>query len=192
MKSSKSHFDLKKTFSESGSLSNYILKKKNSIRSLHPLTSVVAIGKNAKYICLNNNNNSYGKNTPYDKLLSLNTKFISIGIKCNLNCSQVHHVEYINKVPYRFLKKIVKNVKIAGKIKKKYFYIYVLKKKYVNIKRNRNKLIFSNFKKFSKIQKIRLGSNFIYVYNFSEFIRVTDKFMKKNKLCWLGKKNAPI
>ncbi len=185
----KDYFDPKKTLTESGSFSNFILKKKNSFRSLHPLASMVAIGKNAKFICKKNTNNSYGTNSPYQKLFSLNTKFISIGIKYNLNCSQVHHVEYLNKVPYRFLKKIKKKIKISGKIKKSFFYIYVLKNKYLNVKRNRNKLIFKNFKKFSKIQKVKLGSNFIYIYNFSEFIKITNEFMKKNKFCWLGKRN---
>ena len=56
------------------------------------------------------------------------------------------------------------------------------------MKRNRNKLIFKNFKKFSKIQKVKLGSNFIYIYNFSEFIKITNELMKENKFCWLGKK----
>ena len=149
---------------------------------------MVAIGKKAKYICKKNGKNSYGENSPYQKLFNLNTKFISVGIKYNLNCSQVHHVEYLNKVPYRFLKKIKKNIKISGKIKKLFFYIYVLKKSFVNMKRNRNKLIFKNFKKFSKIQKVKLGSNFIYIYNFSEFIKITNELMKENKFCWLGKK----
>jgi len=184
----KDYFDPKKTLTESGSFSNFILKKKNSFRSLHPLASMVAIGKKAKYICKKNGKNSYGENSPYQKLFNLNTKFISVGIKYNLNCSQVHHVEYLNKVPYRFLKKIKKNIKISGKIKKLFFYIYVLKKSYVNTKRNRNKLIFKNFQKFSKIQKVKLGSNFIYIYNFSEFIKVTNELMKENKFCWLGKK----
>lgn len=70
--------------------------------------------------------------------------------------------------------------------------MYVLKKKFINFKRDRNKLIFSNFKKFYKIQKIKLGADFIYLYDLTLFSQVTNKLMKKNKYCWLGKKNASI
>ena len=185
-------FDPKKTKSMSGSFSNYILHKKNVCRSLHPLASIGAIGKNAKFICSKNVKNCYGRNSPFDMMNKIDVKFISIGIKYNLNCSQVHFLEYKNKVPYRFLKKIVSKVKKYGKIKKSLFYIYVLKKKFRSIERDRNNLIFRNFLKYSKIKTIKLGQNYIYAYDFNKFFKTTDLLMKKNNLCWLGKKNASL
>ena len=48
---------------------------------------------------------------------------------------------------------------------KKDFYMFVLKEKFLNIKRNKNKLIINNFKKFEKIYKSKLGNNFVYLIN---------------------------
>ena len=192
LKDSKKKFYSKFTPCESGAFSSYILKKKNSIRQLHPLASVTAIGKNSKLFCTNNSKNAYGLRSPFSRMIESNTKFISIGIKYNLNCTQIHHLEQINKVPYRFFKEFEQRIKVSNKVKQESFYMHVLKKKFINFKRNRNKLIFLNFKKFYKIQKIKLGANFIYLYDLTLFSQITDKLMKKNKYCWLGKKNASI
>ena len=192
LKNSKKEFNLKSTPCESGAFSSHILKKKNSIRQLHPLASVTAIGKNAKLFCKNNSKNAYGSRSPFSRMIKTNTKFISIGIKYNLNCTQIHHLEQINKVPYRFFKEFKKKIKASNKIKQESFYMYVLKKKFIDFKRDRNKMIFLNFKKFYKIQKIKLGADFIYLYDLTLFSQVTNKLMKQNKYCWLGKKNASI
>ena len=192
LKDTKKVFNPKSTPCESGAFSTYILKKKNSIRQLHPLASVTALGKNSKLFCNDNSKNAYGSKSPFSRMIKTNTKFISIGIKYNLNCTQIHHLEQINNVPYRFFKEFKQNIKVSNKIKQELFYMYVLRKKFLNFKRDRNKLIFSNFKKFSKVQKIKLGADFIYLYDLTLFSQVTSKLIKKNKYCWLGKKNASI
>lgn len=174
--------------SESGSFSNFILQNKNSIRQYHPFASVCAIGKNAKFICNFKNRNAYDKNSPFDKMIKIKTKFLSIGIKYNLNCTQVHFLENINKVPYRYQKTFVKKVRVKKKATYKKFNLYVLKEKYIKVKRDRNKLIFKNFKKKSEIKKVKLSSNYLYCYNLYEFFVHTNRLMKKNKYCWLGRK----
>ncbi|MDC1140238.1 AAC(3) family N-acetyltransferase [Candidatus Pelagibacter sp.] len=192
LKDSKKDFNLKSTPCESGAFSNHILKKKSSVRQMHPLASVTAIGKNSKLFCNKNGKNAYGLKSPFSRMIKANTKFISIGIKYNLNCTQIHHLEQINKVPYRFFKEFKQNIKVLNKTKQESFYMYVLKKKFLNYKRDRNKLIFANFRKFYKVQKVKLGADFIYLYDLTLFSQVTSELMRKNKYCWLGKKNASI
>ena len=67
-------FDLKKTKSERGVFSNYVLGLKRSIRSLHPYLSYTGIGKYAKYACRNNSKHAYGPNSPMERMLKINTK----------------------------------------------------------------------------------------------------------------------
>ena len=43
-------FDILNTPSEMGSLTEYVRTRQGSVRSFHPFSSYVAIGKNAKYI----------------------------------------------------------------------------------------------------------------------------------------------
>ena len=68
-------FNLKKTESVSGSFSNYILKKKKSIRQIHPFSSSAAIGKNAKYFCSKNTDNVYGIDSPFDRMIKKKNNF---------------------------------------------------------------------------------------------------------------------
>ena len=67
--------------------------------------------------------------------------------------------------------------------------MFVLKNKYLNIKRDENKLIINNFLKNYRIKKKKLGNNWIYSYDIKKFYSITKKLFKKNKNSWLGKKS---
>ena len=38
--------------------------------------------------CKKNTSNVYGPNSPFDKMIKKGTKFLSLGLPINLNCSQ--------------------------------------------------------------------------------------------------------
>ena len=182
----KDSFDLKKTQSESGAFSNFILKQKKTVRQIHPFSSSAALGFNAKYICSNNSKHVYGPFSPFERMIELKTKFISFGIPINENCSQVHHAEFNMGVPYRYIKEFEKKIKIGKKIYKDKFYLFVLHKEFIKKKRNKNKIIVKNFKSKSKIIKKKFGNNFIYQYSMNNFYYQTINLMKKNIFCWMG------
>ena len=119
-------FDVKNTLSESGAFSNYILKQKKTIRQIHPYSSSAAYGGKAKYICSNNSNHAYGPYSPFERMIKLNTKFISLGIPINENCSQVHHAEFNMVVPYRYVKEFKQKIKKGKKMYSENFYLFVL------------------------------------------------------------------
>ena len=185
---SKKIFDLKKTLSLSGSFSNFILKQKRVIRQIHPYSSSAGVGKFSNYICTNNSINVYGPNSPFARMIEKKTKFISLGMPVNLNCSQVHHAEFLMKVPYRRNKNFLHKIKIGNKIIRKSFKMFVLKEKHLKIKRNKNKIIFSNFKKKHKIYKSKLGHSSIYSYDMNKFFQENMILLKKDIFCWVGKK----
>ena len=131
--------------------SNYILKKKKSIRQIHPFSSSAAIGKNAKYFCSKNTDNVYGIDSPFDRMIKKKTKFLSLGLPINQNCSQVHHAEFMMRVPYRYNKKFRQKIKVKNHVyKKDFLYVCFKRKNFLNIKRNKNKLIINNFKNLKK------------------------------------------
>ncbi len=182
-------FDINKTKCISGSFSNYIIKNKKIYRQLHPYASIAGVGKYAKYICDYNGNDVYGLNCPFEKLVKLGSKFISLGMEINKNCTQVHFLEKEFKVKYRFEKFFYHRILLDNKIVKKKFSMFVLKNKYLNIKRDENKLIINNFLKNYRIKKKKLGNNWIYSYDIKKFYSITKKLFKKNKNSWLGKKS---
>ena len=183
--SSKRVFDIKNTYSETGSFTEFLRKKKGSIRQNHPYSSTTALGKYAKFICSNNTQHVYGPNSPFQRLIDLNAKFIGFGMSPGLTATQVHHAEFMMNVPYRFIKTFKQKFKIDKKITIKEFYLFVLDKNLINLSRDRNKKIFKYFIKKNKIIKKKLGKSYIYSYSFSKFYKSTIELMKKDIYCWL-------
>ena len=182
----KATFDPLKTFSETGSFSNYILGLKNSIRQKHPYSSSTAIGLKSNFICKNNTQHVYGPDSPFKKMINLNTKFISLGMPVNKNCSQVHQAEYDMNVPYRYTKEFDHRIKINNKVYKKKFYLFVLYKGYLNLKhRDNNKKFLKNFQKKNKIKEARLGKNYIYCYSLKDFYNSNIELLKKDIFSWM-------
>ena len=57
-----------------GPFSEFIRTHPSSIRSLHPLHSVAALGRKAEEICLNVSNNSYAIGSPLYRMFAMNAK----------------------------------------------------------------------------------------------------------------------
>ena len=77
----------------------YMRNLRSSVRSNHPVFSVVAIGKLKNQICKSNSLNNYGYNSPYDKFLKYNGKILNLGMDPELNPFR-HVMEFKNGVPY--------------------------------------------------------------------------------------------
>jgi len=184
---SKKFFSIKKTPSESGVLTEFLRKQKKTYRQFHPFSSTSALGYHAKYITNNNSKHVYGLNSPFDKILKLNAKCISIGMEPNLTCTQIHHAEFISHVPYRYIKEFTKTVKINNKILSKKFYLHVLYHAIRNMKRDRNKKIFLSFVKKNKLNYFLIGKSKIYSYSMTSFHEHALNLMKKNIYVWLKK-----
>jgi aminoglycoside 3-N-acetyltransferase len=103
-----------RTFSQVGLFSNYILSRKDSIRSFHPIFSFAAIGKQANDICGKVSKSSFGEGSVFHKLHQLNSKilFFNAGF---ISCTFVHYIEQKKEVDYRFLKKFTGTVRKEGK-----------------------------------------------------------------------------
>ena len=112
-------FDYNNTKTSSGGWSEYLRNLKGSLRSEHPVYSVIAYGYKKKEICSNNSNHNYGLNSPYDKFLKLDGKILNLGMDPELN-PFLHVMEYLYGVPYYYNKytktKYIKNKKKISKI----------------------------------------------------------------------------
>lgn len=95
-------FDIKKSVSYTGILTEFARRHSKAIRSIHPTKSVVAIGGNAEYLTANHQLSPYPYdiNSPYFRITEFNGKVIGLGVKTTyLSC--VHCVEdfFKNKFP---------------------------------------------------------------------------------------------
>ena len=151
-------FEIYKTrSSRMGYFSEYIRKKKNSIRSNHPIWSFSALGKNSRKILKNVPKNCYGKNSVFDRLLDYNTYFICLGDIKN-SISPIHYVEQMVGVPYRFFKEFKIRVRKKNQIINEIIYFYAMIE---------NKEIEKDFNK--KSLKKLLNNKTIKIFNYKNF-----------------------
>ena len=117
-------FDIDNTPSfQMGPLAEYIRKKK-SVRSLHPYWSIVGVGKNAKFL-KKVSKHAYGVGSPWSIMLGLDTTQLNLGMHPSKAVTLVHHIETIVGVPYRFTKEFEHKIKSGKKIYKNKFYLLV-------------------------------------------------------------------
>lgn len=178
-------FELKKIKSMHGVIPNYLMEKDDSIQSIHPFSSFIAIGPKAEYICTNNTRHPYGIDSPYERMLSLkNPMTISLGMTPNITCSIIHHSEVVMNVPYRYTKEFNHPILENDKIIYKNYYLPVT---YIGmeLKRNLNKNFMKNFEKNNIINYANIGKGSIYSYNMKDFYNSTIKYLKENIYSWL-------
>lgn len=98
-------FDVKNTppSKELGVFSNYIFNDKNMKRSINPLTSICAIGEKNEFIVGGMTGNSYGYDTPWDRLMKVNAKMVFLGIDLR-SMTFIHHCEHAMCVPHLYQK----------------------------------------------------------------------------------------
>lgn len=89
-----SSFDSLTSPSVVGKISETFRKRKNALRSLHPVHSVTAIGKNASYIVDNHDKceTGCGIGTPYMKIHELDGKIMLLGVDMDRN-TFIHTIE---------------------------------------------------------------------------------------------------
>jgi len=92
-------FDSKNTASQMGVFAEWVRTHTDSIRSLDPAYSVAAIGTDADYYCDNIPNNSFSKDSVFDRILTNDAKILCFN---HPGCTYLHFVERELKVPYRF------------------------------------------------------------------------------------------
>jgi|TARA_B110000027_G_C16112177_1_gene298266 aminoglycoside 3-N-acetyltransferase len=170
-------FDVKSSISEVGFFSNYLLKKNWNKRTLDPIFSHLIFGKIDNFSFESINTEAFGKNSLFS---NLQKKKIKIFCFC---CSPdrityIHFIEYISKVPYRFVKKFSGNLIHKG-LKKKIIYEYNVGKKSIDYSIKEKKITkLLNNKEF---KREIFGKFECYLFKGDALITKFKKILKKNK-----------
>ena len=173
-------FDLEKSPSERGALTEYIRQQEGAVRSFHPFMSYAAIGKHAHYICDNVARHAYGPESPKARMLEINTMYLSLGLEPRFTCTVIHHIEQIMGVPYRYTKEFCHPVVRDKDTKRENFYLYVTYRD-IDIKKNRNINVFQKYYKSGyTVQEAALGRGKVYRYSLVDFCNSTVEYLKGN------------
>ena len=98
-KNGKSTFDITKTVSEMGMLSELFRRTPGVKRSIHPTHSICALGPLAENLTRNHHlaDTTFGEGTPFDEMIKHKTIILGIGTKSENALTQIHAVEDILK-----------------------------------------------------------------------------------------------
>jgi len=100
--SGKNTFDVSKTMSEMGMLSEIFRRTPNAVRSIHPTHSVCALGPLAVQLTEKHHisDTTCGAGTPFWEMIKYKTIILGIGAKAHHSLTQIHSVEDIMKENY--------------------------------------------------------------------------------------------
>ena len=176
-------FNPKLTKSDLGYFSNFFLKHKKVIRSLHPTNSVSACGKYANYICRNNGKFPFGINSPYGKMQNLNLKFVNLGCKFYTTSTYVHHLEHLNGFHIRYNKLVRGKILIKKKYLQDYYFINV---RFLKIKKEEPINFYKILKRENKVKELQ-DNFFISVIEIKDINKVALEILKSNPFIFENK-----
>ncbi|MDJ0969011.1 MAG: AAC(3) family N-acetyltransferase [Kiloniellales bacterium] len=105
-------FDPAETASPMGIFAEWIRAHPDSLRSRDPSYSVAAIGPGAAALIEGLPDNSFGRDSVFDRLLRLGAKHLNFN---HPGCTFIHYVERELQVPYRFDKTFTGTLHLDGK-----------------------------------------------------------------------------
>jgi aminoglycoside 3-N-acetyltransferase len=97
-------FNIYKTTSQMGILSEYSRTRKDAIRTGHPVYSFSVFGKMSEKFKNLKNRSGYGEDSPFSELLKVNGKVLVINLPDQNSMTFYHYVEEFLKVEYRYMK----------------------------------------------------------------------------------------
>ena len=173
-------FDIKKTPSEMGLISELVRKNPVSVRTGHPVYSFAVMGSKKDLFKNVDNEDAFSIYSPFKIIHNMNCKIAIMDLPDSKSMTFYHYIEQMNSVKYRFIKKFSFNYNnLKNEILKKEYSIFVrdLEKKVVtDVDRAGDFLWEQNIYKGDK-PKINTG---IRVANAKEIFDAISKIIKKN------------
>jgi len=103
-------WDVRKTRSKMGALTEVVRVDPRAKRVFHPFYSFAILGKHAEMLGSLRYKSSYERNSVFGKLRDLDGKIMVIGLSYNNSMTFFHHIEQMEGVDYRFLKQFTGEV----------------------------------------------------------------------------------
>ena len=103
-------WDVRKTRSKMGALTEIVRMNPRAKRVFHPFYSFAILGKHAEMLGSLRYKSAYERNSVFGKLRELDGKIMVTGLSYNNSMTFFHHIEQMEGVDYRFLKQFTGEV----------------------------------------------------------------------------------
>lgn len=118
-------YNVQTSKSQTGVLSNIALKRKDFIRTKHPIYSFAVTGKYAKTLAGLDNKGAFDSKSPFAFFHSKNAVMLIFNKPLQHSFTFVHYVEQSQNVPYRYNKSFKANYTDANKTQTKQYDMFV-------------------------------------------------------------------
>lgn len=172
-------FDIKKTPSKMGIISELVRLDVDSKRTQDPVFSFGVIGKHRDYLTNLISEHSFGSDSIFAKLRELNAKIMIIGLTYNESMTFFHHVEEIHGCDYRYFKEFTGNFKNYDNSEKNIKIIIFVRDLKRGVKNAVNKMG-SILEKEGIVKNIMIGKSEIKIMNVNAVFDKTTEEMIKN------------
>ncbi len=172
-------YDVKKTPSKMGIISELVRTDSNSKRTFDPVFSFSILGKHRDYLANLKYEHSFGPNSVFAKLRELDAKIMIIGLSYNESMTFFHHIEEIQGCDYRYFKEFVGEIIDYDGIKNKNKIIIFVRDIEKGVQNNVN-IMGEIMEQESIINKIIIGKSKIKMMKANDVFQRTVAEMEKN------------
>lgn len=179
-------FILEETTSLTGIFGEYVRMQPCSVRSLHPVFSVSAIGPLAHDICSDISPVAFGTDSSFDRMVRVNAKAVCIGFEYYSGhiVSLMHYVETMFAVPYYYNKLVDSPVYARGVQMDKPFVINV---KYLQMDCNFDySRYIDSLAQNDSIRSAMIGRGSLHAVDAKSMFDMGVKLLKENMYAFLS------
>ena len=180
-------FDVRKTYSQMGLITEVFRRKKGVLRSLHPTHSVLAWGKDAARIVQDHEKCLYpcGNQSPFDKFRSMNGKVLFFDVPFN-TFTFIHYIEDLikNKLPFPlYMKEPMAVDMLDGDGRRITVSTYVFS--HDAVKRRRPAILKKHLLRKNMIRRVKIGKTALMLVAAEDAIQCTQA-MLADKIYFYG------
>ncbi len=183
-------FDLDFIYEETetpmGIFPEFIRNRSESVRSLHPLFSLTALGPMSEFICGNNGVSSHGLDSPFDRMLKNGAKILSIGLPADYAVGIAHHLESACGLPYVYNKLLKWKVISKGVISERRYFACVRYPEFMKIRYQLGPFA-EQVEKNGGLGKAPLGGAMVYLTDYQDTFRMGAEILKDDPYIFLEK-----
>ncbi len=180
-------FDLEFVHEETPSLmgifSEFVRHRPDSIRSLHPINSVCAVGKHKEFICSNNGTNNFGWDSPFHRMLLKKAKILCIGLESGYVVGIAHHLEAAYNLPYVY-NKLLKWSPVVNGIRDRRMYFATVRHLELDIDYDLSAFV-RHARRLGGVSSVELGDSWVHFSDYEQVFVEGAKLLSENPFLFL-------
>lgn len=107
-----------------GAFSEYVRNQPQARRTLHPMQSIVILGRHAEDLSSRDTPSAFGSGSAFERMLELDFKLLLLGADARA-ISMFHYCEQRHSVPYRYWKEFTGQVRTPAGWQERAYLLYV-------------------------------------------------------------------